>query len=200
MSNHNQPPMVAPSPYHPVPSAPPPPPMDYDVEINQGLDLQEFLHILLKRKWWIIGTFLTIFLIAALYTFIRTPIFRSSAILQITQDNPGSQVSTLDDKLSMLNGADTLEKFQQTQYKILQSWSLAQRLVQALKLNDHPDFKSIREQSPGKNESEIEVAITSLVQKKIEVTPVKNSYLVEVAFQSPDKSLSQRVVNAIADE
>ena len=36
--------------------------------------------------------------------------------------------------------------------------------------------------------------------KKLEVTPVKNSYLVEVSFQSPDKSLAQRVVNAIADE
>ena len=38
------------------------------------------------------------------------------------------------------------------------------------------------------------------MQSKLEVTPVKNSYLVEVAFQSPDKSLTQKVVNAIADE
>ena len=118
-------------------------------------------------------------------------------MLQITQDNPGSQV-TMDDKLTKLTGdSDSLEKFQQTQYKILQSWSLAQRVVQALNLKESPDFKSIREQEPNKTDGEIEDALTSLVQSKIEVTPVKNSFLVEVAFQSPDKSLAQRVVNAI---
>jgi len=200
MSNHDQPPIVMPAPYYPaLPSPPPPPPMDHGYEVDQGTSLQEYLHILLKRKWWVIGTFLTIFLTVALYTVIRTPIFRTTATLQLTQDNPGSQVS-VDDKLSKLTGSDSLEKFQQTQYKILQSWSLAQRVVQALHLKDHPDFKSIREQNPDKTDAEIEDDIVDLVQKKIEVTPVKNSYLVEVAFQSPNKGLSQRVVNAIADE
>lgn len=200
MTDHNQPPMVVPPPYYPaMPSPPPPPPMDHGYEVDQGTSLQEYLHILLKRKWWVIGTFLTIFLTVALYTFFRTPIFRTTATLQITQDNPGSQV-TMDDKLSKLTGSDSLEKFQQTQYKILQSWSMAQRVVQALKLKDHPDFKSIREQKPGKTDAEIEDVIVGFVQKKIEVIPVKNSYLVEVAFESPDKGLSQRVINAIADE
>jgi len=173
--------------------------MDFDYGADQGTSLQEYLHILLKRKWWVIGTFLTIFLAVALFTFLRTPIYRTTAMLQITQDNPGSQVS-VDDKLSKLTGSSDTDKFQQTQYKILQSWSLAERVVQALKLKDHSDFKSIREQKPGKTDAEIEDAIIGLVQKKIEITPVKNSFLVEVAFQSPDKALSPRVVNAIADE
>jgi capsular exopolysaccharide synthesis family protein len=106
----------------------------------------------------------------------------------------------MDDKLSKLTGSDSLEKFQQTQYKILQSWSLAQRVVQALKLKDCPDFKSIREQNPDKTEAEIEDDMVNSLLAGLEVTPVKNSYLVEVAFQSPDQGLSQRVVNAIADE
>lgn len=199
MSSHDQPPMVAPPYYHPVPTPPLPPGMDFDYGADQGTSLQEYLHILLKRKWWVIGTFLTIFLAVALYTFIRTPIFRTTATLQITQDNPGSQVS-VDDKFSKLTGGDSIEKFQQTQYNILQSWSLAQRVVQALNLKKHPDFKSIREQNPGKTDAEIEDSLTDLVQSKIEVTPVKNSFLAEVAFQSPDKALSQKVVNAIADE
>ncbi|MCX5890432.1 MAG: polysaccharide biosynthesis tyrosine autokinase [Deltaproteobacteria bacterium] len=185
-----------PSPYS-SPSLPPP--MDHGYEVDQGTSLQEYLHILLKRKWWAIGTFLTIFLTIALYTFIQTPIFRTTATLQITQDNPGSQVS-VDDKLSKLTGSSDTDKFLQTQYKILQSWSLAQRVVLSLNLKDHPDFKSIREQKPSTTDAEIGDAITGLIQKNIEVTPVKNAYLVEVAFQSPDKGLSQRVVNAIADE
>jgi polysaccharide biosynthesis transport protein len=200
MSNHNQPPMLTPSPYHPASPVSPSPSADYGTEISQGLCLQEYFHILLKRKWWVINTFLTIFVLAALYTFIRTPIYRSSAILQITQDNPGSQVTSIDDKLSLLNSTDTLEKFQQTQYKILESWTLAQRVAQVLNIYDHPDFKSIRNKGEGKTESEIQNAIIDQIQKQIEVIPVKNSYLVEVAYQSSDKGLSQRIVNAIADE
>ena len=50
-------------------------------------------------------------------------------------------------------GSDSEEKFLQTQYKILQSWSLAQRVVQALNLTEYPDFKSIREQNPDKSKS-----------------------------------------------
>jgi succinoglycan biosynthesis transport protein ExoP len=173
--------------------------MDHGYEVDQGTSLQEYLHILLKRKWWVIGTFLTIFLAVALYTIIRTPIFRTSATLQITQDNPGAQVS-VDDKLSKLTGSDSLEKFQQTQYKILQSQSLALRVIKELNLSEHPDFKSIREDNPEKSENAIENLMIEKFLKKLEVTPVRNSYLVEVSYQSPDKSMSQRVINAIADE
>jgi len=172
---------------------------DYYAEMSRGRDLREYLHLLLKRKWWIIGSFLSIFLLVAVYTFIRTPIFRTTATLQITQDNLGSQVS-IDDKLSKLTGSDSLEKFQQTQYKILQSQSLAQRVINALNLKDHADFKSIRGNNPDKSETEIDDLMIERFLKKLEVNPVRNSYLAEVSFQSPDRAMAQKVVNAIADE
>jgi polysaccharide biosynthesis transport protein len=173
--------------------------MDYDAEIYRGYDMREYLHVLRKRKWWIINTFLFIVVAVAVYCYTRTPIFRTVTILQITQDNPGSQV-TVDDKLSKLTGADSLEKFQQTQYKILQSESLAQRVIKALTLKDHPDFAGIREKHPEKSDSEIESYMINVFLKKLQVTPVRNSYLVEVSFESPDKTMAQRVINAIADE
>jgi capsular exopolysaccharide synthesis family protein len=182
------------------PTSPSPAPltMDYYRE-SQDRGLREYLYVLLKRKWWVIGTFLTVFVVAGLYTFMRTPIFRTTATLQITQDNPGSQVS-VDDKLSKLTGGDSLEKFQQTQYKILQSRSLAQRVIKALNLAEHGDFKKIGEDNPDLSKSQIQETMIDVFQKKLEVIPVRNSFLVEVAFQSPDKAMAQKVVNAIADE
>jgi succinoglycan biosynthesis transport protein ExoP len=199
MSSHNQPPLVVPQFLNPMPFPPPQPLMDYDVEMDQRGGLREHLYTLLKRKVWVVSTFLIIFLTVALYTFIRTPIFRTTVTLQITQDNPGSQVA-VDDKILKLTGNDSLEKFQQTQYKILQSQSLAQRVIQTLNLKDHADFKSIREKNPDKTEQEIESMMIARFLKRLEVTPVRNSFLVEVSFQSSDKVLSQRVVDAIADE
>jgi polysaccharide biosynthesis transport protein len=203
MSGNDQHPMVppysspVPSPYSsPSPSAP----MDYGQEIDRDWTIRNYLDILFKRKWWIIGSFLIVFLLGALHTFTRTPIFRTTAMLQITEDNPSTQVSA-DEKFARLaGGGDSLEKFQLTQYKILQSYSLAQRVVRALDLPKHPAFKSLREGKPAKSETEIEAAITNLIMKSLEVTPVKNSFLVEVAFTSPDKLMAQQVVNAVADE
>jgi uncharacterized protein involved in exopolysaccharide biosynthesis len=62
---------------------------------------------------------------------------------------------SVDDKLSRLTGSDTLEKFQQTQYKILQSRSLAERVIKSLQLAEHPDFRAIKERNPDKSPTEI---------------------------------------------
>jgi succinoglycan biosynthesis transport protein ExoP len=202
MSNQDQPPMALP-PYPPSvpPASPPPPPLmdyGYGMEMHQGRDLREYLHILLKRKWWVIGTFLAIFLVVALLTFMRTPIYRAETTLQITQDNPGSQV-TPDSNVSNLFW-DSAEKFQQTQYEILQSRSLALGVIKALNLGEYGDFKAIRKENPEKSQTEIDNAMVNLFLGKLEVTPVKNSFLVHVSYQSPDKVMAQRVVNAIADQ
>jgi len=200
MSNHDQPPMVVPSPYHPpTASSPAPPPLDYYYEESQGKNLRDYFHILLKRKWWVISTFLTIFLGVALFTFLRTPIYRPTAMLQITQDNPASQVS-IDNTLSKLTGSSDTDKFLQTQYKILHSQSLALRVIKDLNLSQHPDYQVIRENNPKKSTSEIENLMIAAFLNRLEVTPVKNSFLVKVSYQSPDKVMAQRVVNAIANE
>jgi succinoglycan biosynthesis transport protein ExoP len=200
MSNQDKPPMVVPSPYHPsTPPASASPPLDYYYEESQGKNLREYFHILLKRKLWVIGTFLVIFLGVALFTFLRTPIYRPTAMLQITQDNPASQVS-IDNTLSKLTGTSDTDKFLRTQYKILHSQSLALRVIKDLNLSQHPDYKAIRENNPKKSDSEIENLMIAAFLKRLEVTPVKNSFLVQVSYKSPDKVMAQRVVNAIANE
>jgi capsular exopolysaccharide synthesis family protein len=173
--------------------------MDYAVEIESGRDVKEYLHMLLNRKWWVIGTFLTIFLGVALYTFLRTPIYRPFTLLQITQDNPGSHVS-VDDTISKITGDDSSEKFQQTQYNILQSQSMALRIIRKLDLAEHPDFKIIREKNADKSENDIENLMIEKFLKKLTVDPVRNTFLVKVSYESPDKAMAQKVVNAIADE
>jgi len=199
MSNHDKLPMVLP-PYSPSPPLPPSQgPLHYGYEIEQGTSTHEYFRILAKRKWLVIGTFLTIFLGVALFTFLRTPIYRATAMLQITQDNPGSDVS-LDDKVSKIYGSSDMEKFQKTQYKILQSESLALRLLKDLHLMNHPDLKSIREKNPNKSEAEIEQLMVTAFLKNLEITPVRDSYLVEVSYESPDRVMAQRVVNAIGSE
>jgi polysaccharide biosynthesis transport protein len=184
-----------------TPFSPTQPPLQYGYgyEMDQGTNIHDYFRILAKRKWLVIGTFLTVFLGVALLTFFKTPIFRATAMLQITQDNPGTDVSS-DDKLSKITGSSDMEKFQKTQYKILQSESLALRLFKNLQLMDHPDFKFIREQNSNKSEAEIEQLMVTAFLKNLEITPVRDSFLVAVSYESPDRVMAQRVVNVIGSE
>jgi succinoglycan biosynthesis transport protein ExoP len=178
---------------------PPQTTLTYSYEVNQGKSLRDYLDILWKRKWWIIASFSIIFLGVALFNILQTPIYRATTKLQITQDNPAADVS-FDDKLSKLSGSSDMEKFQATQYGILKSESLALRIIKSLQLVDHPDFKSIREKNPNKSKTEIEELMIPAFLKNLEVKPVKDSFLVEVSYQSPDRVMAQRVVNAIGNE
>jgi succinoglycan biosynthesis transport protein ExoP len=173
--------------------------LTYSYEVNQGKSLRDYLDILSKRKWWVIASFLIIFLGVTLFDVLQTPIYRATTKLQITQGNPAADVS-FDDKLSKLSGSSDMEKFQKTQYGILQSESLALGVIKSLHLMDHPDFKSIREKNPDKSEAEIEELMITAFLKNLEVKPVRDSFLVEVSYQSPDRVMAQKVVNAIGNE
>jgi succinoglycan biosynthesis transport protein ExoP len=188
-------PPSSPSIAHPLPQTT----LNYSYKVNPGKSLRDYLDTLLKRKWWVIASFFIIFLGVALFDGLQTPIYRATAKLQITQDNPAADVS-FDDKLSKLSGSSDMEKFQKTQYKILQSESLALRIIKSLQLMDHPDFKSIKKNNPDKSKTEIEELMIAAFLKNLEVKPVRDSFLVEVSYQSPDKVIAQRVVNAIGNE
>jgi len=198
MDHNEQTPMRLPhSPYRS--SFPAPPTGDYYLEVGKGQGLSDYLAMLLRRKWWVIGPLLTMLLLASLYLFINTPMYRPKATFQITQDNPGSQVSTKD-RAAPLAANEDLEKFQQTQYNILRSRSLALRVIKELNLSQHPYLRAIQEGNPDKTEAEIEAIMVDWFLANLEVTPVRNSYLVEVAFLSPDKELAQKIINAISNE
>jgi uncharacterized protein involved in exopolysaccharide biosynthesis len=100
---------------------------DYGPQDGNG-NLRDYVSILLRRKWWIIGVFLFFVLSIGLYTFTRTPIYRASAILQIVQDNPSIMGAT-PDPFAALTSFDTVGKFYETQYKILNSRPLAAKIV-----------------------------------------------------------------------
>ncbi|MEJ2070136.1 MAG: GumC family protein, partial [Syntrophobacterales bacterium] len=196
MTHNDQTPM----PLSPQPSSsstiPTSPTADFYYEMEKERTLREYIDILLRRKWWVIGTFLVIVFLVGLYTFTRTPIYRSQATIQITNDNPGSQLNAT---VGMMSWFDS-QNFQETQYKILASRSLALRVIKALNLDERPDFALLKENAEGKSETEIEDEMANLFLAKLEIEPIRNSFLINVAYESVDKQLSKKVIDTLADE
>lgn len=161
--------------------------------------LRDYINIILKRKWWFLGTFLAIMVIVGIYTFTRIPIYRATATLQIVQDNPGAILGP-QNPFTMMEGYDTATKFYETQFQILRSKPIAARLVQSLGLREHPQFQLTPEaKSELSSEKEISLLADQLISG-LQIKPIKNTFLVEVSYFSEDKNLAQLIANAVYNE
>jgi capsular exopolysaccharide synthesis family protein len=172
----------------------------YELEPEGRTHLRDLFHILLKRKWWVIGTLLGVMTITGLVILIMTPIYKATTMLQITQDNPGPSLSDLTN-LSILKGGQDADKFQETQYNILTSRGVAARVIEALNLQNTPEFKAIAVKSPPDAPPEkIKSDMIDYFLDKLVVNEIKDTYLMQVAFKSQDRELAKKVVDALARE
>jgi succinoglycan biosynthesis transport protein ExoP len=171
----------------------------YEMEPEGRTHLRDFFHILLKRKWWVIGTLLGVMSAKALVILFMTPIYKATTVLQITQDSSGPSFGDLD-TLSFLKGGQDVNKFQETQYKILTSRGVAARVIEALNLQDTPEFEVIAEKYPDAPQEKLKSDMINLFLDKLVISPVKDTYLVEVAYKSQDRVLAKKVTDALARE
>jgi polysaccharide biosynthesis transport protein len=182
-------------------------------EPDDSLTLKELWHIILLRKWTI-ATFLLIAVVTTVIgTYLMTPIYRASSTLQIERDS--LKVVQFQNVEPTESAAD--RDFYQTQYELLQSRSLAERVIDKLGLLSSPQLSKKESQSVSdwveqsftgekasqaakaiavKPEEAKSRAITRFLQF-LRIEPIRNSRLVRVQFESPDPQLATRVVNSV---
>jgi capsular exopolysaccharide synthesis family protein len=177
------------------------------------IDLLSYWRVLLKRKWTVLGALGIVLVTALIGTLLMTPVYRATASLQI--DREAMQVLKIGG-VATEDGSGN-DDFYQTQYELLKSRALAQRVVSQLGLADRGQMERLQPPSPwsklktlfsGGDEaspkSQKEVAqrtreAVALFQRGVNIQPVRNSRLVEVSYDSPDPDFSTRAANALAE-
>ena len=121
-------------------------------------------------------------------------------MLQIIQDNPNAFVG--EQRIDPFAGMqfDQANKFYETQYKLLTSRPMAYKLLDSLKLSEHPDFKVSPEAAQKSTPEKIRSAMAHQIMGSLDVQPVKNTFLVEVSYVSADRELARNIVNAVHRE
>ncbi|MHA0337025.1 GumC family protein [Sphingomonas aquatilis] len=172
---------------------------------NKRSLVSEYLSIANRRKWLILGTVVAFLIAGLLVTLLMTPLYKTSAILEIQRENRNFvEVKGLEQAQA---SADN--EFYQTQYGLLKSRVLAERIVRSLRLGDDPAFfekfgvKSSEDmfengrpiQTAAARAARIKAA-GNLILARMDVEPERMSRLVEISFTSPDPELSKRVVDA----
>lgn len=94
------------------------------------LDFRAYLRILLKRRWTLLGAAAIVLATVLIGTLLMTPIYRASATLQIERDT--IKVVDVGAMTPLEGGGD--KDFYQTQYELLKSRSLMQRVVDQMGL------------------------------------------------------------------
>jgi capsular exopolysaccharide synthesis family protein len=191
---------------------------------EQQIDIRNYLQVMMKRRWSIISVFTIIFVIVFMYTLTATPIYQSTIRLVIEKENPN--VVSIQEVMSV--DASTTDYYI-TQYKIIESRTIAREVIRRLNLKDSEEFnpkprktflstikqrikdikvsiqttlQSILRTGNQDKQLEIENSDAQLVSaflNRITVTPVRNSRLVDLHFTARDPGLAALAVNTLAD-
>jgi succinoglycan biosynthesis transport protein ExoP len=195
---------------------PPPPGYSYQSpQEEKEINLRDYWKVIRKRQWIIIAFFLIVVITTAIGTFTMKSIYRGTTTIQINKENP--QIVDFKE-IFAVNTMDM--DYYQTQYKILETRSLAKRVIQNLKLAEHPEFLPKPEtpfqkwksnilnsisglftsSNPSKDptENEKETTLINRFLKKLKIEPIRNSRLVKIHFDSNYPELSTQASNALA--
>jgi polysaccharide biosynthesis transport protein len=153
--------------------------------------LQDYLLILRERVWYIVAAFLAVFASVLIFTFTRTPLYESTASVEIFRRNPTvMQVQqVMDDEV---RSAEDLN----TQVNILKSSSIIQQVSDQLKGDDLQRFLApYQKQAAGKGP----IQITRILELNREIIPQRLSLIINIQYQHPDKEVAAKIANLFAD-
>ncbi|MES2290042.1 MAG: polysaccharide biosynthesis tyrosine autokinase [Pseudomonadota bacterium] len=176
-------------------------------EENRLSAIQQYLRIALRWRYVIIGAVAACVLLGLIVTLLMTPKYTAVTTVEIARDSS---------KLTDFQGAEREtsiadQEFYQTQYGLLRSRLLSERVATQLKLIDDPKFFEMfggatsnqafqvignRYSATGRD---VRQRIAGeILLKNVDVSPTRLSRLVAIGFTSPDPTFSGKVANAWA--
>ena len=107
-----------------------------EIQEESQIDIRHYLRVVRKRKWTIIASFVILVLTVAVNDFTKVPIYEASARMIIEKSNPN--VVSIQEVMAI----DSWDPdYKETQYKIIQSRSVARLVVRKLNLAESEEFK-----------------------------------------------------------
>jgi capsular exopolysaccharide synthesis family protein len=175
------------------------------LEGERGPDLRAAWLVLRKRRWTVFMIFLLVTGTVLLATLQQTPVYRAQALVEIQKENP--DILTVEELFQIDSVSDA---YLETQYKVLQSETLAQQVIERLGLREKREFQPpepwwpmrLVRAAPAADAVPPHVVRRRTLEKfreRLEVAPIKRSRLVEVRFESRDPALAAAIVNALCE-
>jgi capsular exopolysaccharide synthesis family protein len=163
------------------------------VEPQAMPDLSKLWQTLWYRRKLALLVFLAVFLGVAAGTMLQTRIFRATGLLEIRRENADAAPTE-----TLFTFGSISNEHLQTEYGVLKSKALAERVIRQLNLVTAPEFQqpAWRQRLQPAPPPSVRAAVEKF-QSLLVVNPVAGSRLVEVQFDSQDPSRAADVVNSV---
>jgi capsular exopolysaccharide synthesis family protein len=184
--------------------------------VEEDTELLRYLEIILRRKGIILTFFTVVFVTVLIGSLLKRPVYKATATLEISPESP--KIVKFEDVVAV---QPSTGEFYETQYKLLKSRSLARRVIDKLDLSQYPEFSSsgteksgqktglitdivqpLRKGSSNNDEISVETGKDSIVDSflsRVEISPEKDSQLLNISFEARDRELAAKTVNTLAD-
>ena len=188
-----------------------------DEYLEEEVHLRDYLRVIIKRRWMIAAVFLILVTTVTISNLSMDPVYRATTQILIDKGNPN--VVNIEEVV----GINADRDYYQTQYEILKSKSLALKVIKDLDLKNIPEFApkdggfslmgvlgsvlgwikgitSSAENPAVKNfnpDHEYNQIIKSYLAR-LNISPIRNSRLVDVSFEGGDPEIIARIANTHA--
>lgn len=181
-------------------------------ELEKPPDLLALWRVLRKHRWTVLTTFFVLFTVVLAGTLDQKPTYRAKALLEIENESP-SLVSPQE----LFHLDEVTDTYLETQYKVLASDDLAERVIDQLGLEQVPEFHppvrsfpwtkiatrfsrdSAKKPRADYADPAARETVLARFQEQLNIKPVRRSSAVEISFDSQDPGLAAQVVNALTD-
>lgn len=189
----------------------------YHIEEEQTpvktFDVYKYIRILSKYRWLILGTTLTSLILAAAITYMITPIYRATSRIQIDRET----LNVVGKDNLQQDAGNAGSEFYQTEYELLNSRSLAERVSSTLTLTEEVNFSTKNSTSlvsivtdlisgPAKEEPATSSSFEAKSAKALKtlrdavsITPIRGSKLVDINVDHVSPALAQRIATGYAE-
>ena len=156
-------------------------------EERREVHLLDYWRTIWRGRWTILSIFVVVVTLVAIGTFTQTPIYRARATVEITPTS--RKVAPVADVSEMGTGElgwFAEERYFNTQYEIIRSRDVAQRVFDRLDLYHHPQF--VQSNDP-----------IGALAGMIQVEPLNDTGIVEIGIESGDPQEAATWVNTVAE-
>ena len=146
---------------------------------NEELDFSYYVNIIFKRFWLIVGMLALGLAAAVLVNIFMRPAYKATVLMMINQEDAGQIDAT------PYGSFTSEEDYYRTQYQLLESRSLLEKIYKTMDLGQYEQFKNPEG--------------LKKLQNALDIAPVTRSRLVNVSVTAYDPKLAAEIANTLTN-
>lgn len=160
-------------------------PYEYPERVPE-IHLRDYIQVIFRRRWIIFTFFIVVVTTVLISTFKQIPIYQATTTIRIEHSSP--QVVSVQEVTPMGASGYAYRDYYETQYKLIKSYTVLKRVVDALGMSSAHNEKD-REGDPAKK-----------LAGAVRVNVVRNSQLVEISAEDPVPEMAAKIADTVAEE